>query len=60
HDSPNRVLNVSSWRWPLRPLPIQGNALLADGSVKFFTNGITAATWRYLGSAADGVAISNY
>ncbi|MFM7541286.1 MAG: DUF1559 domain-containing protein [Planctomycetota bacterium] len=36
------------------------NALLADGSVKFFTNSIQASTWRYLGSAADGQVISDY
>ena len=36
------------------------NALLGDGSVRFFTNSIQAATWRYLGSRADGQTTLNY
>ena len=36
------------------------NGLLADGSVKFFTNSIQSTTWRYLGASSDGQAIPNY
>ena len=36
------------------------NALLADGSVRFFRSSITQATWRALGSRAGGEVVGDY
>ncbi|MDY3558338.1 DUF1559 domain-containing protein [Gemmata sp. JC673] len=35
------------------------NACLADGSVRFYTNGITPSTWLALGSRASGEVLTN-
>jgi prepilin-type N-terminal cleavage/methylation domain-containing protein/prepilin-type processing-associated H-X9-DG protein len=36
------------------------NAVLGDGSVRFFTNSITPVTWSLLGSSQDGLPLGDF
>jgi prepilin-type processing-associated H-X9-DG protein len=50
----------ANWKAARSRHPGGVNLLLADGSVRFVTNGVDLATWHALGSRAGGEVISEF
>jgi prepilin-type N-terminal cleavage/methylation domain-containing protein len=53
--NPNKWSDYTEWRAAARSKHTGGvNATVADGSVRFFSNNISLATWRALGTRGNG------